>query len=141
MSSLFLDTVVPLMIIIFCGVQKITIKKMAYPLKTPNVAVSCGYDTCFTVQACDGLHHLTKSMDRIETPSGFQSILWTFVRHTVNRCLIFPALPKVTRSCGVAPPVYLRVTTTQNSNNIQLDAEVSPPIFITYFAQNKKDTQ
>ncbi len=65
-----------------------------------HVAVSCGYDTCFAVKACDGLYHLTKSMDRIEIPipSGFQSILWTFVRHTVSRCLIFPALPKVTRS-------------------------------------------
>ena len=31
-------------------------------------AVSCGYDTCFAVKACDGLYHLTKSMDRIETP-------------------------------------------------------------------------
>ncbi len=39
-------------------------------------------------------------MDCIETPSEFQSILWTFVRHTVSRCLIFPALPKVTRSRG-----------------------------------------
>ncbi len=35
-------------------------------------------------------------MDHVETPSGFQSIVWTFVRHTVSRCLIFPALPKVT---------------------------------------------
>ncbi len=40
------------------------------------VAVSHGYDT----------------WDWIETPFGFQSIIWTFVRHTVSRCLIFPAL-------------------------------------------------
>ncbi len=65
------------------------------------IAVSCGYDTCFVVWACDGLYQLTKSMDRIETPSGFQSIVWNFVRHTVSRCLIFPTLPKVTR----LPPV------------------------------------
>ena len=31
------------------------------------VAVSCGYDTCFAVRACDGLCHLAKSMDHIET--------------------------------------------------------------------------
>ncbi len=37
-------------------------------------------------------------MDRIGTPLGFQSIVWTFVRHTVSRCLIFPALPKVASS-------------------------------------------
>ncbi len=36
-------------------------------------------------------------MDRIGTPSGFQSIVWTFVRHTVGRCLIFPALPEVAK--------------------------------------------
>ena len=29
------------------------------------------------------IYHLTKSMDRIGTPSRFQSIVWTFVRHTV----------------------------------------------------------
>ncbi len=63
----------------------------------PRVAVSCGYDTCFAVKACDGLYHLTKSMDRIETPLGFQSIVWTFVRHTVSRCLIFPVFPEVAK--------------------------------------------
>ncbi len=62
-----------------------------------SVAVSCGYDTCFAVGACDGLCHLTKGMDRVETPFGFQSIVWTFVRHTVSRCLIFPALPEVAK--------------------------------------------
>ena len=61
------------------------------------VAVSCGYGTCFAVRACDGLCHLTKLMDRVETPFGFQSIVWTFVRHTVGRCLIFSALPEVAR--------------------------------------------
>ncbi len=48
--------------------------------QTVNVAVSCGYDTCFAVGACDGLCHLTKFMDQVETPFGFQSIVWTFVR-------------------------------------------------------------
>ncbi len=67
--------------------------KILNPRKTlVTVAVSCGYDTCFAVKACDGLCHLTKSMGRIETPLGFQSIVWTFVRHTVSRCLISPAL-------------------------------------------------
>ncbi len=36
-------------------------------------------------------------MDRVETPFGFQPIMSTFVRHTVSRCLIFPALPEVAR--------------------------------------------
>ena len=36
--------------------------------RTHIVAVSCGYDTCFAVWACDGLCHLTKFMDRVETP-------------------------------------------------------------------------
>ncbi len=36
-------------------------------------------------------------MDRIETPLGFQSIVWTFVRHTVSRYLIFSALPEVAK--------------------------------------------
>ncbi len=30
-----------------------------------DVAVSCGYSTCFAVSACDGLCHLTKIMDRV----------------------------------------------------------------------------
>ena len=63
----------------------------------PCVAVSCGYDTCFAVSACDWLCHLTKIMDRVETPFGFQPIVWAFARHTVGRCLIFPALPEVAR--------------------------------------------
>ncbi len=62
-----------------------------------NVAVSCGYGTCFAVKAFDGLYHLTKSMDHIETPLRFQSIVLTFVTHTVSRCLIFPALPEVVK--------------------------------------------
>ncbi len=28
----------------------------------PSVAVSCGYDTCFSVKACDGLYQLIKSI-------------------------------------------------------------------------------
>ncbi len=65
--------------------------------ESTTVAVSCGYNTCFAVGACDGLCHLTKIMDLVETPFGFQPIAWTFVRHTVSRCLIFPALPEVAR--------------------------------------------
>ncbi len=42
-------------------------------LRNIGVAVSCGYDTCFVVRACDGLCHLTKIMDRVETP-GFDPI-------------------------------------------------------------------
>ena len=38
------------------------------------VAVSCGYDTCCAVKACDGLCHLTKTMGRTETPSGFPGV-------------------------------------------------------------------
>ncbi len=64
---------------------------------TQTVAVSCGYNTYFAVSACDGLCHLAKTMNRVETPFGFQSIMWTFVGHTVGRCLIFPALPGVAR--------------------------------------------
>ena len=75
---------------------------MNYTLKnfvrsTCHVAVSCGYSTCFAVSACDGLCHLTKIIDRVETPFGFQPIVLTFVRHTVGRCLIFPALLEVAR--------------------------------------------
>ncbi len=55
------------------------------------VAVSCGYDTCFAVKTCDGLYHFMFSIDRVGIPFGFQTIMWTFVRHTVSRCLTFPA--------------------------------------------------
>ena len=44
------------------------------------VAVSCGYGTFFAISACDGLYHLTKVMDRVGTPFGFQPIMSTFVR-------------------------------------------------------------
>ncbi len=76
--------------------------KSTPPLKQKHillstVAVSCGYSTCFAISACDGLCHPTKVMDRVGTPFGFQPIMSTFVRHTVSRCLIFPA-PKVTWS-------------------------------------------
>ncbi len=57
-----------------------------------SVAVSCGYSRCLAVSACDGLCHLTKIMDQVETPFGFQPIVWAFARHTVGRCLIFPTL-------------------------------------------------
>ncbi len=59
-------------------------------LSLQYVAVSCGYDTCFAVRICDGSCHLTFSMDPVGIPFGFQPIIWTFVRHTVSRCLIFP---------------------------------------------------
>ncbi len=62
-----------------------------------DVAVSCGYSTCFAISACDGLCDLTKVMDRVGIPFGFQPIMSNFVRHTVSRCLIFLA-PKVTWS-------------------------------------------
>ncbi len=44
---------------------------VSYRTNTMFVAVSSGFDTCFAVKDCDGLCHLTKSMDRIETPLGF----------------------------------------------------------------------
>ncbi len=72
-----------------------TLKDVFPQICVPNVAVSCGYDTCFAFSACDGLCHLTKIMDRVETPFGFQPIVWAFIRHTVSRCLIFPALLEV----------------------------------------------
>ena len=56
-----------------------------------TVAVSCGYDTCFAVKTCDGLYHFIFSTDLGGIPLGFQPIIWTFVRHTVSGCLIFPA--------------------------------------------------
>ena len=37
-----------------------------------SVVVSCGYNTFFAVSACDGLCNLTKIMDRLEAPFGFQ---------------------------------------------------------------------
>ncbi len=40
-----------------------------------GVAVSCVCNTCFAGSACDGLCHLTKIMDRVETPFGFQPIV------------------------------------------------------------------
>ncbi len=83
---------------------------------TMVVAVSCGYDTCFAEKVCVGLCHLTKSMDRIETPYGFQSIVWPFVRHTVSMCLIFPALPEVAK-----------VTWARLTNHRQCKSIVNPP--------------
>ncbi len=57
-----------------------------------DVAVSCGYGTCFVVKTCDGLYHFIFSIDHVGIPFGFQHIVWTFVRHTASRCLIFPVL-------------------------------------------------
>ncbi len=73
------------------------------PCENNPVAVSCGYSTCFAVSACDGLRHLTKVMDRVETPFGFQPIVLTFVRHTVSRCLIFMLFNSYT---SVSRPIY-----------------------------------
>ena len=38
-----------------------------------SVAVSCGYDTCFAVRACDGLYHFIFSIDRVGKPFGLYS--------------------------------------------------------------------
>ncbi len=35
---------------------------------TTNVAVSCGYGTCFAVRTCDGLYHFIFSIDRVGSP-------------------------------------------------------------------------
>ena len=69
------------------------------------VAVSFGYCTCFAVRTCDGLYPFIFSIDHVGIPFGFQLIIWTFVRHTVSRCLIFP-VPKVTWS-GLDLRVYM----------------------------------
>ena len=53
-----------------------------------SVAVSCGYGTCFVISACDGLCHLTKVIDRVGTPFGFQPIMSTFVRHTCIQIIV-----------------------------------------------------
>ncbi len=43
----------------------------------------CGQDLWWAIP-------LHISIDRVGIPIGFQPIIWTFVRHTVSRCLIFP---------------------------------------------------
>ncbi len=83
------------------------------------VAVSRGYDTCFSVKACDKLWQLLKS-----TASGWNTIRVSMDRvdlcqtHCVSRCLTFPALPEVARPRGqvlansrrpVSPSSCLRV--------------------------------
>ncbi len=74
------------------------------------VVVSCGYGTCFAVRTSDGLYHFIFTIDRVGIPFGFQPIIWTFVRHTVSKCLIFNG-PKVMWS-GLAPSSsYLRTST------------------------------
>ncbi len=67
------------------------------PERTLNQSWSnfiCGYGTCFVVRTCDGLYHFIFAIDRVGTliQIGSQPIVWTLVRHTVRRCLIFPAL-------------------------------------------------
>ena len=64
---------------------------MARKARNLCVAVSCGDSTCFVVRACDGLYHFIFSIDHVGIPIGSQTIIWTFVRHTVGRCLTFPA--------------------------------------------------
>ncbi len=59
--------------------------------RSPLVAVSCGYGTCFAVKTCDELYHFIFSIDRVGITFGFQTIIWTFARHLVSRCLYFPA--------------------------------------------------
>ncbi len=80
------------------------------------VAVSCGFDTCFAVKACDGLCHLTKSI-----------ALWLFVSGPLPLRYLQGSVSgspksldytqKLTRSTlalklSVAPPVYHWVTAT-----------------------------
>ncbi len=59
---------------------------------TMSVAVSCGYGTCFAVKTCDELYHFIFSIVHFGIPFGFQTIIWTFARHPVSRCLTFPAI-------------------------------------------------
>ena len=85
-------------IIVIC----VPLCQTSYPLRTVHsirvcipvlnsvtvvVAVSCGHDTCFVVKTCDGLYHFILSIDRVGKPFGFQTMIWTFVRHPVSRCL------------------------------------------------------
>ncbi len=77
------------------------------------VAVSCGYDTCFAVKTCDGLCHFIFSIDRVGIPFGFQPMVWTFVRHTVSRCLIFPALGVTWSIWTNRRPRYIKIGSFQ----------------------------
>ncbi len=72
------------------------------PIGGEPVAVSCWYDTCFAVKTCDGLYHFIFSIDRVGIPFGFQPIVWTFVRHTVGRCLISSSYLRVYMGCALA---------------------------------------
>ncbi len=78
------------------------------PLLQQFVVVSCGYDTCFAVKACDGLCHLTKIMDRVGN----------FVRHTVGRCLIFPALREVAKVTWATQAIKSRSIQVASSSSI-----------------------
>ncbi len=75
---------------VFC----VTVCQTSYPLRIRlikplhTVAVSCWYDTCFAVKTCDGVYQCIFSIDRVGIPFRFQTIIWTFVRHHVSRCLI-----------------------------------------------------
>ncbi len=57
-----------------------------------SLGVSYGYGTCFVVKTCDELYHFIVSIDRLGIPFGFQTIIWSFARHPVSRCLTFPAI-------------------------------------------------
>ncbi len=61
------------------------------------VGVSCGDSTCFAVSACDGLCHLTKIMDRVETPLDYTQ------KSTRSTSALKPS---------VSPSFYPRVTAT-----------------------------
>ena len=72
-----------------------------HPASAEGVIVwAPGVSVCMSVCVC--LSVSLSCLDRVGTLSGFQSIVWTFVRHTVSRCLIFPVLPEVTKLTHVA---------------------------------------
>ena len=81
----------------YSGTTSVTMQ-LSQKVDTLDVAVSCGYDTCFAVKACDGLCHLTKIMDRVGTP------LIDYTQKSTRSTLAL--------KLGVAPPIYPWVTAT-----------------------------
>ncbi len=89
-----------------------------------TVVVSCGYDTCFSVQACDGLYQLIKSIgsdwktiwvsiDRVDLgqshcklvpdcsrPSGSDQVTWAKLKQVNTRG--FPPVPTFNMGCALA---------------------------------------
>ena len=63
-----------------------------------DVAVSCGYSTCFAVRTCDGLYHFIFSIDRVGIPLDYTQKL---TRSTL------------TLKLSVSPPYYPWVTATR----------------------------